>query len=57
MKRFTLKPEHLTLLERASWQWENCEFGAPAIDPKRPFGFSVGIENEIIELAGWKADH
>lgn len=36
---FTLTDEHLTLLRAAYIGWEDCEFGAPAIDCKRPVHF------------------
>ena len=31
-KRFTLTEEHLKLLRHANVRWDDCEFGAPAID-------------------------
>ena len=37
---FTVTEEHLKLLRRAYVDWEDCEFGAPAIDCKRPYGNS-----------------
>lgn len=50
-KTFTLTEEHLTLL-RAAWiDWDDCEFGAPAIDPKRPYGNSDVI-GDMAELLG-----
>jgi hypothetical protein len=33
--RFLLTTDHLILLGRAYVRWEDCETGAPAIDPKR----------------------
>lgn len=50
-QRFTLKPEHLTLLRRAYIGWEDCEFGAPAIDCKRPYGNS-SVYRDIAEILG-----
>lgn len=35
---FELTEAHVTLLRRAYVRWEDCEFGAPAIDCKRPYG-------------------
>ena len=46
---FTLKKEHLSLLRKAQWYWEDAEFGAPAIDCKRPFGNSNAII-DILEI-------
>ena len=33
---------------------DSIEFGTPCIDPKRPFGFSHGIERQIMEIIGMK---
>lgn len=49
--RFSLKPEHLALLRRAYIGWDNCEYGAPAIDCKRPYGNS-DVEGDIGEILG-----
>ena len=35
---FILKKEHLDLLTNAYVSWFDCEYGAPAIDCKRPYG-------------------
>jgi hypothetical protein len=56
--RFTLTDEHLILLRAAYVQWQDCETGAPEIDPKRPYGnsdvpFDVAellIDPEILEV-------
>ncbi len=40
MKRFTVTEDHLKLLRSANVGWDGCEFGAPAIDCKRPYGNS-----------------
>lgn len=49
---FILKKEHLKLLQRAYVRWEDCEFGAPAIDCKRPYGNSSVFQDiaEILEI-------
>lgn len=41
--------DHLTLLRRAWWDWYDCEYGAPAIDPKRPYGNS-DVDGDLAEL-------
>ena len=47
--RFTLTENHIKLL-RAMWvNWQDCETGAPEIDPKRPYGNS-DVESDIHEL-------
>lgn len=50
---FELTEDHLKLLRKAVVRWEDCEYGAPAVDPKRPYGNSSGIEVQIAEILGW----
>lgn len=50
MKEFELKEEHLKLLREAYVRWDSCEYGAPAIDSKRPFGNS-GRHTILLEMA------
>jgi hypothetical protein len=38
MKKFEVTKEHIKLLKEMYVSWWDCEFGAPAIDPKRPYG-------------------
>lgn len=52
---FELKQEHLDLLKQVNIGWNECEFGAPEIDPKRPYGDS-DIENNIAEIIKLKKD-
>ena len=54
MKRFTLTEEHIALLRNAYVEWGGAEFGAPCIDPKRPYGDSDPLPN-IAEILGEKA--
>lgn len=56
LKYFTLKEEHIKLLRRANVRWENIEFGAPAIDGKRPYGNSDVI-NDIAEILGYDVEY
>jgi len=51
MERFTVTEEHLALLRRAYTSWDQCEYGAPQIDPKRPYGNS-SVEQDIAEILG-----
>lgn len=46
---FEVKKEHLILLQNAYISWDSCEFGAPGIDPKRPYGNSY-VLGDIAEL-------
>ena len=47
-----LTRDHIKLLQNAEWRWYNAEFGAPGIDPKRPFGFSGGQYESMAEILG-----
>lgn len=51
MQTFTLREEHIKLLRAAYISWEDCEFGAPAIDCKRPYGNS-SVYPDIAEILG-----
>ena len=50
-KKITILKEHLKLLENAYWRYEDCEFGAPAMDCKRPYGNS-DVVSDIVEILG-----
>jgi len=52
IKRFEVTEDHLKLLRRAYVSWWDCEFGAPCIDCKRPYGNSDVLEDmaEILEI-------
>ncbi len=53
MREFTITEEHLTLL-RGTWVvWNEEEYGAPQIDPKRPYGNS-DVPLDIARLLGWE---
>jgi len=49
MKEFELKQVHLDLLKNMYVDWDDCEFGAPCINPKRPYGNS-DVEDDIAEI-------
>lgn len=55
METFTITQDHIKLLQRMCVSWDDCEFGAPAIDCKRPYGNS-GVESDIAEILGWEYD-
>jgi hypothetical protein len=48
---FQVKEQHIKLLRRAYVSWEDCEFGAPSIDCKRPYGNS-DVYSDIAEIIG-----
>jgi len=50
-KKFELKPEHIKLAERMYVGWNDCEFGAPEIDPKRPYG-NGDVHQDMLEILG-----
>ncbi len=47
---FEALPDHLALCKGMYWDWWNCEFGAPAVDPKRPYGNS-GWDTIYVQIA------
>jgi hypothetical protein len=49
---FRVRPEHITLLQNTYVSWDDCEFGAPSIDCKRPYGNSSVLRNmaEILNV-------
>jgi hypothetical protein len=48
-QRFTLTADHVTLLRHMSVGWHGIEYGAPAIEPKRPYG-NGDVEQDIHEI-------
>ena len=52
MQTFTLTETHLKLLRRFQVGWQDCETGAPEIDPKRPYGNSAVPEDMHTILTG-----
>ncbi len=49
---FTLTPIHIKLIRRMNVRYdEDTEYGAPEIDPKRPYGNS-DVEDDIREIVG-----
>ncbi len=54
-KEFTVTDDHLTLLQHMYIGWQDCEYGAPEVDPKRPYGNS-GVATDIAEILEWELD-
>ena len=46
---FVMTDEHIKLLRNFNVGWQDCEYGAPEIDPKRPYGNS-SVEADIHEI-------
>lgn len=53
---FTLTDAYVKLLKQANVCWQDCETGAPEIDPKRPYGNS-DVWNDVAEILNLKAGH
>lgn len=51
----TITPDHIKLLRRSYVGWNDCEYGAPEIDCKRPYGNS-DVAGDIAEILGWKPE-
>lgn len=51
MQTFILRDEHVRLLRAASIGWNEGEWGAPTIDPKRPFG-SGDLPEQMARILG-----
>ena len=47
----TLTEDHLNLLDRIYIGYDDCAFGAPCVDPKRPYGNS-NVYSDIGEILG-----
>lgn len=51
-KIFEVTEDHLKLLKHSHIIWRTSEYGAPAIDPKRPYG-NTSVESDIAEILEW----
>lgn len=54
---FELTEDHIKLLtgDRIYIRWQDCETGAPEIDPKRPYGNS-DVAGDVAEILGWELE-
>ena len=52
---FEVTEDHLKLISEMYVEWWDCEYGAPCIDPKRPYGNS-DVEHDVCRKLGWKED-
>ena len=52
-ENFTITSDHLELMRSMIVKWDYCEYGAPEIDPKRPYGNS-DVASDIHEILGWE---
>lgn len=51
MIKFKITDSHIKLARKMYVGWSDVEFGAPEIDPKRPYGNS-DVTNDIAEILG-----
>ena len=49
MEKFLVIESHVELLKNMYVGWQDAEYGAPEIDPKRPYGNS-DVEEDICEI-------
>ncbi len=48
---FEVHDDHLKLMKRTYFSWDHCEYGAPSVNPKRPYGNS-DVEHDIAGVLG-----
>ena len=53
MGKFVITEEHLKLMRKFYVGWCDDEYGAPQIDPKRPYGNS-DVAIDIAEILDWE---
>jgi len=49
---FEVTDQHIKLISNMNVSWDGCEFGAPAIDCKRPYGNSE-VFGDIAQILGF----
>jgi len=49
--KFTITEDHLKLINNMYVEYDDCEFGAPAVNPKRPYGNSA-VYADMGEILG-----
>jgi len=50
---FVVTVDHIKLLKSAYAGWDDCDYGAPTIDCKRPYGNS-GVSHDICQILDWE---
>lgn len=53
IEHFTMKEDHLKLLDHMYWEWGEYGVGAPCADSKRPYGNSHSIGMDVAEICDW----
>lgn len=54
-EQFRVLPEHVKLLQNAYTSWNEFEYGAASVDPKRPYG-SKDVTTSLLRILGIKPD-
>ena len=55
-KTFVVNEDHIKLLRRLQFSYDDyAEFGAPVVDPKRPYG-NGDVYGDIGEILGWEKE-
>lgn len=55
MEKFKITDAHIKLAKAMYVSWDDCEFGAPSIDCKRPYGNS-DVVGDILRILGLPYD-
>lgn len=58
-RKFTVTSDHIKLSKRMYTGWNDCCFGAPSVDCKRPYGDSMVFESiaKILKIVPEGEDH
>lgn len=54
-EQFRVLPEHVKLLQNAYTSWNESEYGAASVDPKRPYG-GKDVTTSLLRILGIKPD-
>ena len=52
-KKFVMTGDHLLLMKELDVDWNNAEFGAPTINPKKPYGNS-DVYKDMLKILDWE---
>ena len=53
IRKFTMTGDHLLLMKELAVSWSNTEFGAPCINPKKPYGGS-DVHRDMLKILDWE---
>lgn len=53
MREFQITEYHLKLIKNFRIAWNGFEYGAPTINPKRPYG-NGDVADDIAKILGWE---